>query len=277
MSKYGRKNLSPKAYEVNYSEFLHMPWISTLQQLTQLFLTSLCPLCQRPASAVLCTACHRQLLHYRWTGAMQGNALGLACSKNTAPNVFPWGKYDGVLKQALALVKYDNQTSLGFWLGCQLGQHWKQHKFLSTCGGKAPVVIPIPLHHQRFKKRGYNQAAIMAQGFCRATGFSLAEYGLIRTKATVAMHGLSPQDRRQNLTNAFQLGKALPAKGTPILLLDDIYTTGSTIHSASMPLMQAGHTIFGITTVARAVFATQPDRQKAPGPLRQTPDWRPTL
>lgn len=212
---------------------------------------------------------------------MQGNTFRqtttLATPRAATLSVFPWGRYDGVLKQALALIKYDNQASLGFWLGCQLGLRWKQQKRPDKHGQKPPVVIPIPLHSQRLKQRGYNQAAVIAQGFCRATGFSLAEHGLIRTKATVAMHGLGAQARCKNLTNAFHLGKGLPVKGVPILLLDDIYTTGSTVHAASVPLIEKGHTVAGVTAVARAVFATQLDRPNESDPAHQIPNWHPTL
>ncbi|NEQ49106.1 MAG: ComF family protein [Leptolyngbya sp. SIO3F4] len=170
--------------------------------------------------------------------------------------VFAWGQYQGVLKQALALLKYGNQNELGFWLGCQLGEHWLQNGYHNMIS-QQPVVIPIPLHTQKLQQRGYNQAALIAQGFCRITGLPLLENGLTRIRATSAMHSLNAQERNINLAKAFQLGTRLPSVRSPILIIDDIYTTGSTAHAATIPLTREGYNIIGITTVARAVFTHQ--------------------
>ncbi|MBT9316555.1 ComF family protein [Leptothoe spongobia] len=231
---------------------------STLRQLIHFFLTPPCPICQRSASEILCTDCHRQILGYSWSGSTQGNTLGaagtLALPNNTALPVFAWGQYRGLLKQTLALLKYGNQDELGNWLGFQLGQYWLRNGYHKTYHPQ-PVVIPIPLHNQKLQQRGYNQAALIAKGFCRVTGLALAEHGLIRTKATSAMYTLDAQDRQKNLANAFQLGTALPTTLKPILIIDDIYTTGATAHAATIPLVKAGYNIIGITTVARSLFS----------------------
>ncbi len=250
-----------------------------LQQLTQFFLTSPCPLCQRPASDmagdILCIDCYRQLCTCRWSDLPPGHTTTSSTMQTSIP-IFPWGQYRGILKQALARLKYGNQADLGIWLGCQLAQHWQHTKSYSPRLPK-PVVIPVPLHDERLKQRGYNQAALIAKGFCKVTGFSLAAEGLQRTKATAAMHSLGPYERQQNLTGAFQIGKGLPPRSRPILLIDDIYTTGTTAHAAATPLMQAGYTIAGIATVARAVFyAPPPEESHAPFPYDQTLNPNPT-
>ncbi|MBE9065091.1 ComF family protein [Leptolyngbya cf. ectocarpi LEGE 11479] len=203
----------------------------------------------------MCADCHRQLLACQWTESTRGSALSagnLTLSDNVLP-VSSWGVYRGVLKQTLALLKYGQQANLGIWLGYQLGKHWQTSRFSHP---QNPVVVPIPLHTTRLKQRGYNQAALIAQGFCRVTGFSLAEHALVRTKATNAMHSLGVHERQANLTGAFQLGTKLPSRFRPILFIDDIYTTGTTAHAAVLPLAEAGYSISGITTVARAVFAS---------------------
>lgn len=230
-----------------------------LRQLTNIFLKAPCPLCHRSAIEVLCADCHRQLLACQWSDSMRGNTLslgGLAPSENALP-VLSWGVYRGVLKQTLALLKYGQQADLGIWLGYQLGKHWQTSRFSHA---QNPVVVPIPLHTTRLQQRGYNQAALIAQGFCRVTGCSLAEHALIRTKATNAMHSLGAHERQANLTGAFQLGTQLPSRLRPILFIDDIYTTGTTARAAVVPLAKAGYSIIGITTVAQAVFASPPAR-----------------
>ena len=238
-----------------------MPLSEVLRQLTQIFLTVPCPLCQRSAVSVLCSDCNRQLQACQWSSFSQNTSIrGPEADANgigdaePSLSVFSWGQYRGVLKQSLAQLKYGNQAELGIWLGRQLGQHW----LLSQPGldRRRPIVIPIPLHEQRLKQRGYNQAALIAQGFCRVTGLPMAKDGLVRTKATTAMYSLGAKARQADVAGAFQLGADLGpvSKRRPILLIDDIYTTGSTAAAAAIPLRQAGYAITGIATVARSVF-----------------------
>ena len=140
-----------------------------------------------------------------------------------------------------------------------------------------PVVIPIPLHSQKLKQRGYNQAALIAKGFCRVTGLPFIEHGLIRTKATDAMYGLGLKARQINVTGAFQLGQNLPKRVRPILLIDDIYTTGSTAKAAAVPLMQAGYLIIGLASIAQAGLSSPSATSAEPAPVHQTPDWHLSL
>ncbi|MEM8611076.1 MAG: ComF family protein [Cyanobacteria bacterium P01_H01_bin.105] len=233
-----------------------MPLPKFLNQLTQVFFAAPCPLCQRSTPSLLCDNCYRQVYACRWSNSTPDNPIhnvsgGIQLSNETTLPVFSWGKYQGGLKQILALLKYGNQAELGIWLGCQLGQQWRVSNPHSA---SRPVVVPIPLHSQRLRERGYNQAALIAQGFCRVTGLPWAEHGLIRIKATDAMHRLGLNERQSNLAGAFQLGNELSSRQRPILLVDDIYTTGTTGNMVAVLLMRAGYTVLGIATVARAVL-----------------------
>ena len=240
----------------------------TLQRLTQFFLTTSCPLCQRNASQIFCPDCHRQLMECRWPSSNSGHAATLASHRPGANSrdlfIFSWGQYRGPLKQTLALLKYGNQTELGLWLGHQLGHHWNAHGRFKT-KMQLPIVVPIPLHEDKLKQRGYNQAALIATGFCRVTGLPMAEHGLVRTKATEAMYGLGVTQRQANVTGAFQVSptlktRTLKARNRLILLVDDIYTTGSTARAAATTLKNAGYATTGITAMAQAVYSSPPDR-----------------
>lgn len=224
---------------------------NTLSQLTQLFLANTCPLCERSTGEVLCQACCHQMVSCH-TAKTKLSPRQFPQSNNNTLTVLTWGKYHGLLKQALTLLKYGHQAELGIWLGVQLGNYWRTCQTLSTW--QHAVVVPIPLHRERQLQRGYNQAELIAKGFCRATGLSLAPHGLIRTKRTLAMHSLGVQERKANLHGAFQIGKNLPSTSRPILLIDDIYTTGSTALAATVVLRTAGYTDIGITAVAQSFF-----------------------
>lgn len=210
--------------------------------LLALFLKSKCPLCDRPAEVELCEYCQRQLLNCQlrhssnfWRGELP---------------VFVWGNYSGVLKQAIASLKYNNQPQLARPLGHYLGKAWLQSP--AATRAKKLTVVPIPLHPTKQQKRGYNQAELLAQSFCQFTGYKEQPLGLERVRATEAQFNLSVQEREQNLTDAFVVGKSLSQRPTPspVLLLDDIYTTGATVCSAAQILRKQGIAVYGVVAIA---------------------------
>ncbi|NET55187.1 MAG: ComF family protein [Symploca sp. SIO2E6] len=210
--------------------------------LLSLFLKSNCPLCDRPADGELCEYCQRQLKRcqlaqpsYLWQGQLP---------------VFVWGNYGGVLKRALAALKYENQPQLARPLGHWLGEAW-----LKSPGGKHTkklTIVPIPLHSSKLKKRGFNQAELIAQSFCEFTGYRQQPHGLERVRATEAQFGLSGKERSQNLSEAFTVGKNFRQRPptSPVLLVDDIYTTGATVNSAAQILHQQGISVYGVVAIA---------------------------
>ncbi len=227
------------------------------QGLLNLFLESRCPLCQRSTRQVFCIDCERQLADCRLPQPVQRVEADWICCG--------WGQYGGALKRAIAALKYDNHPELGRPLGQRLGQTWRQLSATRQLGqlqlkqlqlGQV-IVVPIPLHAAKQQKRGYNQAELLAEGFCQVTGLRLLRQGLQRVRETEAMFGLSPAQRQQNLTEAFQLGRELATAHpkTRVLLLDDIYTTGTTIRAAVDVLHRANIPVVGVAALA---IATSP-------------------
>ena len=215
-----------------------------LRGLLSLFIQSRCPLCQRQAQAMICNYCQQKVRgHHRPTWSTE--------TSSSLP-IFAWGKYEGSLKRAIACLKYENKPELGILLGEWLGQSW-----LDTPQGKKIkklTVVPIPLHQQKLKLRSFNQSVQIARGFCQVTGYPLQTQVLIRVKNTEAMFGLNPQQRQANVKNAFVLNKNWYYKATrsSILLLDDIYTTGSTIKEAYQALTHNSIPVFGAAIVSMA-------------------------
>ena len=104
---------------------------------------------------------------------------------------------------------------------------------------KAEVLIPIPLHPSRRRKRGYNQAELLAAKLSEKSGIPMDADYLLRSKKTRAQKELSDRERLENLKNAFSVRK----KKVPyqrIILVDDIYTTGSTMDEAARILKENG-------------------------------------
>jgi ComF family protein len=232
-------------------------WARKLARLADLWLESPCPLCQRSTGQhfteqVLCLDCQRQLQRLQLPDSEQTWQPPLP--------VFAWGAYAGSLKRALTVLKYNHQPQLAQPLGDWLAQRWL------TFSGREPfakkqslVVVPIPLHAEKQRQRGYNQAELLAQAFCRRTGLALNADGLIRQRATAAQFGLSASERTENLTDAFEIGTGLlNGRASTVLLLDDIYTTGATARTAAATLRRQQISVYGIVTIARALFEPQP-------------------
>lgn len=216
-------------------------WTRNLKDLLNLFLETNCALCQRPTSQEVCLDCGRQLQRchlpdpkFMWQGQLP---------------VFAWGTYGGKLKRAIAALKYENQPQVARPLGHWLGEAWLKSKFAAQL-----IVVPIPLHADKLHQRGYNQAALLAESFCEITNLNLQQLGLERIRATEAQFGLSILDREKNLAMAFKLGSGFrrdrPTK--PVLLLDDIYTTGATARSAVQTLQKSGIQVYGLVALAQA-------------------------
>jgi len=212
-----------------------------LQRFLNLFLQANCPLCQRPTEKELCSYCDRQLQRCQmphpsqfWQGELP---------------VFAWGVYGGALKRAIAALKYENQPQLAQPLGYWLGDAWLKSSVSRK--GKKLRVVPIPLHPSKLKQRGYNQAELLARSFCQFTGLTLQQ-GLERVRETEAQFSLSPTERAQNLANAFRVSPRLQHRNhtTPVLLIDDIYTTGATGLVAAQTLRQQGISVYGLLAIA---------------------------
>ncbi len=216
-------------------------WNQTVKGLLNLFLKSNCPLCQRPTSQEFCEDCQRQLQRCQMSNPNQ-------FWQGQLP-VFAWGGYGGAMKRAIAALKYENHPQLARPLGHWLAQAWLNSPVSAQI---KLTVVPIPMHRSKVSQRGYNQADLLAQSFCDYTGYPMRSHGLERVRATEAQFSLSGTEREKNLAGAFSLGKEFlrSRPSTPVLLLDDIYTTGATAQSAAQTLAQHGLHVYGLVAVA---------------------------
>lgn len=164
-----------------------------------------------------------------------------------------WGAYQGPLKQAIAALKYQNNPQLAIPLGRALGRQWQQSPLITR---RSPIVVPIPMHAEKQRERGFNQAELLASAFCAQTGLQLVKHGLVRQRPTAPQFGLGPEARQQNLAGAFALGKPFLHRRPqqPILLLDDIYTTGTTVKVAATELRRHRVSVCGVAAIARAIL-----------------------
>lgn len=131
--------------------------------------------------------------------------------------------------------KYGGRQEYADHFGEQMAYYLKD--FLQKIDPDA--LIPIPLHRKRQIMRGYNQSLLLAQALGKYTGIPVYEDYLIRVKNTVPLKSQKPKERQNNLKKAFNV-KENDVKLEKVVLVDDIYTTGSTIDEAGRTLRQFG-------------------------------------
>jgi ComF family protein len=167
-----------------------------------------------------------------------------------------YGGYHGQLRSLIHLLKYDGMQPLAGLLGTLLADSLEA---LAPSAPRQMLVIPVPMHPVKQRRRGFNHAELLARAAIVEMrrrhpqwAMHLETSLLKRVRVTVSQAGLTTHQRRQNLRGAFFA--PLPARlaGRHVLLVDDIYTTGATARACSRVLMNAGAGSVRVATVARA-------------------------
>lgn len=156
-------------------------------------------------------------------------------------SVYAVGMYQGSLRTCIHALKYDGITRLAEPLGILLAQ-----LYLSYHVG-ADILIPVPLHPERYKQRGYNHAELLARVCSEQIGVPIAPQLLVRTRATLAQVGLTAQERQQNMLNAFRVPTTQAIYQRKVIIVDDVCTTGATLEACATSLLRAGAaSVFGL-------------------------------
>jgi ComF family protein len=181
--------------------------------------------------------------------------------------------YDRALSEAVLLLKYEQVTSLVDWFGARLAQIAIE----AMPGWRPDVVVPVPLHRDRRRERGYNQAELIAKPVARRLKLPLDVKLLKRIKPRPPQLVLSRAEHWKSVRGAYATPEGMEIDNLRILLVDDVLTTGATLDACSRALKRAGAlAVFGLTvgrvrsgaTAALAVPATQSDSATKPAGKR---------
>lgn len=119
----------------------------------------------------------------------------------------------------------------------------------------ASRIIPVPLHPEREKARGFNQATVIGRELSRVTSIPLDEVSLIRRHHTNRHRaGMDARERRETVENAFFVRYPAMISGERVLLVDDVFTTGATVSSCARVLLEAGAAEIYVLTIARPIY-----------------------
>lgn len=153
--------------------------------------------------------------------------------------------FAGPVRAALHQLKYAAERRLAAPLGESLARRWRR------VGVGTDMVVPVPVHAQRERERGYDQAALIAEVAAESLGLPCARV-LERARATVAQFELGRDERSANVAGAFRMRDRAPlVAGRWVLLVDDVVTTGATLAACASALEAAGAYAVSAITVAR--------------------------
>ena len=213
----------------------------------------------RPINGTVCEKCGRPV-----EGATRAEVETFVCPTcvddewggYAFDRVRSWAVYEGALVHAILLLKFENIDPLG-----KLFSRWLAEVVVD--GGaafQADVVVPVPLHRQRERERGYNQAALIAKPLAKRLELPYKSVLLTRIRPRPDKHLLSFEERWESVRGAFATRPGSQVDNLRVLLVDDVMTSGATLDSCAKVLREAGaRSVIGLT-VARAVLRNATER-----------------
>ena len=219
-----------------------------------------CPDCVariHPVEGNVCSICGERVLSAYAEDDDDGLRRCPACRRLDRPyeRAVAYGSYDGGLRELIHLLKYNGVRPAASVLGRMLAEAWPMLE--SSFASETVLVVPVPLFKGKRRQRGFNQSELIAGAALKlysAYGrLQLASGLLLRIRDTHSQIGLTSHQRRENLRGAFAVARAQEVTGREVLLVDDVYTTGTTASECARVLRRAGAAKVWVATVARTL------------------------
>jgi ComF family protein len=225
---------------------------------TPLIKISRLPVCEeclaamRPIAGGVCATCGERLISPYAFGEDQGEPLCGLCRRLAPPfaKAVAYGSYDGGLRELIHLLKYEQVRPAAAVLGRMLHEAMQG---LDIAAGT--VVVPVPLHGKKRRQRGFNQVDLIVREALKLESRSMVPGldVLERQRETQSQIGLTSHQRRENVRGAFLVAHPDQISQREVLLVDDVYTTGTTLSECARVLKRAGASKVSVATVARTL------------------------
>jgi ComF family protein len=224
----------------------------TLTDFFNLFFPNLCVVCNHHLvnqEELICTKCLYNLPKTNFHKAIDNPVSQLFWGRTkveyaTAYFTFNKGsRYQHMMHK----FKYHGNKEIGFVLGRSFGNQIRNSVF-----SEIDVIIPVPLHKSKLKKRGYNQSEWIGKGLSEALHKPLDTKSFIRAVATETQTRKSRFERWKNVENIFKITNTEALEGKHILMVDDVVTTGSTLEACANVLLELDGVKVSIATLAVA-------------------------
>jgi ComF family protein len=209
-----------------------------------------------PVGGRVCSICGERVLSVYADRDPDGLRRCPVCRRLDRPfdRAVAYGSYDGGLRELVHLLKYNGVLPAANVLGHMLAES------ISTIEASFQharvLVIPVPLFKRKRRQRGFNQAELIARAALKSLPggrLELATGILSRSRDTTSQIGLTSHQRRENMRGAFTVAGAREVTGREVLLVDDVYTTGTTATECARVLRRAGAERVWVATVARTL------------------------
>jgi ComF family protein len=188
-----------------------------------------CRKCGTPCESYICGECRDREYHFE-----------RACSA---------GVFDGVLREAIHALKYRNLLAVADPLADILVKAFPG----TGLAGTVDIVVPIPIHRSRMVDRGFNQSEELARGLASRVGLRVETGVLYKARKTRHQVDLTIDERAVNPRGSFGVRNPERIRGKRVLLVDDVFTTGSTLDEAARVLLEAGASAVRAYTLARSL------------------------
>jgi len=226
--------------------------MSNIQDFASLFFPRYCLACSGPlvkGEDIICTLCIADFpktnYHVMPTNPIEDRLAG------RLPILHAWAflkfRKHGIVQKLLHQLKYNNHPEIGVSLGKIFGYELKKAGF----GTEFDLIVPVPLHESRKRKRGYNQSSKFAEGLSYAMGISWSETVSIRKSKTPTQTQKSKIERWENVKNVFSVSPDL-IFGKKVLLVDDVITTGATLEACGKHIVDNGCIELSVACIAEA-------------------------
>jgi len=195
---------------------------------------------------IICTLCISDFpktnYHMLATNPLEQRLAGRLPVKNAL--AFLKFKKDGIVQRLLHQLKYNNHPEVGLSLGRIFGHELKNSGFVA----EFDLIVPVPLHESRRRKRGYNQSSKFAEGLSYSLNVPWSETVSIRKGKTQTQTRKSKMERWENVKDVFSISGSLT--GRKILLVDDVITTGATVEACGKHIVEGGCAELSVACIA---------------------------